>query len=136
MVGPDRYAVTNSAEVFVAVHLTNTSKTDLSFVYEKNSRTGVCLVHDYEVRDTNGAAIPKRLIKHPELGWTGHGWPPRVLHPGESMDISGDHISLLYDVSRPGDYRVQLSRAINDNPRNGSVKSNTITFSVADEMRP
>ena len=129
--GPDRYTVKTGSEVFITVHLTNTSKKNLAFGYDADSRTGVGFAHVYEIRDSRGDRVQKRAIMHPEIGSTGHGWPARVLKPGESMEIGGDHISLLYDLSRPGEYIVQLSRAINDDPKNGFVKSNTITLIIA-----
>jgi hypothetical protein len=50
--------------------------------------------------------------------------------PGESMDIPGHFISRLYHLIRPGEYTIQLSRAVNDDPKNGFVKSNKITLAV------
>jgi hypothetical protein len=46
------------------------------------------------------------------------------------MDITGDDISLLYDLSQPGAYTVQLSRTLSDDPKDGVVKSNAITVKV------
>lgn len=86
--------------------------------------------HRYEVRTRQGESAQKRTISHPELGSTGHGWPDRVLKPGESMDINGDHVSLMYDLSQPDEYGIQLFRAIRDDPKRGFVKSNTITIVV------
>jgi hypothetical protein len=78
-----------------------------------------------------GKSAQKRTISHPEIGSTGHGWPDRVLKPGESMDISGDHISGLYDLNRPDEYTIQLLRAIRNDPNGGFVKSNTFRVTVA-----
>ena len=130
-IGPDRYTIQDSSKVFVTVHITNTSKTNLSFGYDQDSRTGICSGHQYEVRGGDGTAVPMRPIQHPEVGSTGHGWPARVLKPGESMDIPGDYISHAYDLSRPGEYTMQLSRAIGDDPKHGFVKSNIIALTVA-----
>lgn len=130
--GPDSYIVKAGSEVFVMVHITNVSKRNLALGYDSDSRTGVSFAHQYEVRDSDGNVAQKRTISHPEIGSTGHGWPARVLKPGESMDIGGDHISRLYDLSRPGEYAIQLLRAVNDNPKDGFVKSNTITVTVTE----
>jgi len=46
------------------------------------------------------------------------------------MDINGDHVSLMYDLSQPDEYGIQLFRAIRDDPKRGFVKSNTITIVV------
>jgi hypothetical protein len=117
-------------ELFITVHLTNVSKHVLAFDYDKDSRTGVSFAHRYEVRTSQGKSAQKRAISHPEIGSTGHGWPDQVVKPGESMDVSGDHISGLYDLSRPGEYTIQLLRAISDDPKRGFVKSNTTTVTV------
>ena len=128
--GEASYTLKVGSELFITVHITNVSKHDLAFDYDKDSRTGVSFAHRYEVRTSQGKSAEKRTIIHPEFGSTGHGWPGRVLKPGESMDISGDHFSRLYDLSRPDEYTIQLLRAISDDPKGGFVKSNTITVTV------
>jgi hypothetical protein len=128
--GANNYSVNTGSEVFVKVHLTNTSKHSLSVGYEGDSRTGVAFSNQYEVHDSTGRLIQKRTINHPEIGSTGHGWPGRILMPGESMDITGDHISRLYDLSQLDAYTIQLSRSASSNPEDGIVKSNTITVTV------
>jgi hypothetical protein len=129
-IDPESYSVKAGSEVFVRVHLTNISRRKLAMGYDGDSRTGICFEHQYEVRDHNGKPAQKRPISHPEIGATSHGWPARILKPGESMDINGDYISRLYDLSQPGEYTIQLSRAASDNPKDGVVKSNTITVMV------
>jgi hypothetical protein len=127
--GDDRYRVTAGSDIFIKVHLTNISRHNLALGYDSDSRTNVTLSHTYEVRDSSGRVAQKRPINHPEIV-TGHGWPARILKPHESMDITGDFISRLYDLSQPGDYTIQLSRAVSDDPKNGVVKSNVITVTV------
>jgi hypothetical protein len=128
--GPNSYTVKADSDVFIKVHLTNTSKRKLSLGYDKDSRTNIDFSHQYEVRDSKGNLAKKRPISHPEIGSTGHGWPARILKPGESMDITGDYISRLYDMSRADAYMIQLSRSISGDPKDGVVKSNTITVTV------
>ncbi len=128
--GPDSYSVKAGKEVFIKVHLTNTSRRKLALGYDKDSRTGVDFSHEYDVRDKNGNPAQKRAISHPEIGSTGHGWPARILKPHESMDITGDYISRLYDLSQLDAYTIQLSRAVSGDPKDGVVKSNTITVTV------
>ena len=129
--GEESFMLKVGSELFVTVHLTNVSKHNLAFDYDKDSRTGISFAHGYEVRTSQSKSAEKRKITHPEIGSTGHGWPDRVLKPGESTDISGDHISGLYDLTRPDVYTIQLLRAIRDDPKGGFVKSNTITVTVA-----
>jgi len=128
--GEASYTLEVGSELFITVQLTNVSKHNLAFDYDKDSRTGVSFAHRYEVRTSDGESLQERRISHPEIGSTGHGWPDRVLKPGESMDISGDHISGLYDLSQPIEYTIQLMRAIRDDPKRGFVKSNIITVVV------
>ena len=129
--GEESYTLKVGSELFITVHLKNVSKHNLAFDYDRDSKTGVSFAHRYEVRTSQGTSAEKRIISHPEIGLTGHGWPNRVLKPGESMDISGDHISGLYDLSRPDEYTIQLLRAIRDDAKGGFVKSNIITVTVA-----
>ncbi len=129
--GPDSYAVKAGSDVFIKVHLTNISTRKLALGYDKDSRTNVDFSHQYEIRDRNGNLATKRKIDHPEIGSTGHGWPARILKPGESMEITGDFISRLFDLSQLNQYTIQLSRAVSDDLKNGVVKSNTITVTVA-----
>lgn len=128
--GESSYTLNVGSELFITVHLTNVSKHNLAFDYDKDSRTGVSFAHRYEVRTSQGKSAQKRTISHPEIGSTGHGWPDQVLKPGQSMDISGDHISGLFDLSQPDEYTIQLFRAIRDDPKRGFVKSNVITLVV------
>ena len=128
--GEASYTLKAGSEMFITVHLTNVSKHTIAFDYDKDSRTGVSFAHRYEVRTSQGNSAQKQTISHPEVGSTGHGWPDRVLQPGESMDISGDRISGLFDLGRPDEYTIQLFRAIRDDPNDGFVRSNRITVTV------
>jgi hypothetical protein len=128
--GTDSYIVKAGSEIYIKVHLTNTSTHDLELGYDADSRAGVCFGHQYDVRDSKGNPVQKRTISHPEIGSTGHGWPARSLKPSESIDICDDRISGLYDLSRPGEYAIQLFRAVSDNLKDAVVKSNAITVKV------
>jgi len=86
----------------------------------------------YDVRDSNGDLLPKRRLNHPEIGATGHGWPPRVIKPGTSTDVGDDRVTGLFDLSQPGEYTIQVSRAIHDNVKDGLVKSNVIRVVVTE----
>jgi hypothetical protein len=54
------------------------------------------------------------------------------LKPGESLEENVD-ISKLFDISYPGEYEVQLSRHISDDPKKETVESNKITIIVKTE---
>jgi hypothetical protein len=51
------------------------------------------------------------------------------LQPGETME-EDMVLGKLFDLSVPGEYEVQLSRIIPDDPKGGTVKSNKITITV------
>ena len=73
-----------------------------------------------------------RKINHPEIGSTGHGWATRVLKPGTSLDVASDRVTGLYDLSQPGEYTIQVSRAVHeDRLKNGLMKSNEIKGMIA-----
>ena len=126
--GPDAYTVKAGSRVFITVHLTNVSKRTLSLGHDADSRTGISFGHEYEVRDTSGNSALKRTVGH--VGSASHGWPGQNLKPGESMDINGDEVSRQYDLSQPGEYTIQLSRAVSNDPKDGAAKSNRITVTV------
>jgi hypothetical protein len=130
-IGPDTYTVKAGSDVFINVRLTNTSKQNLSIGVEADSRTNVDFFDLYEVRDSFGNSAPKRVIKHPEIGSTGHGWPAHLLKPGESLNID-DRISGLYDLTRLGKYTIQAVRVESSDPKTSKVRSNTITLAVTE----
>jgi hypothetical protein len=53
------------------------------------------------------------------------------LKPGEAQAGTAT-ITRLYDLSRPGNYTIQVSQPLSDNPEDGVVKSNTITVTVTE----
>jgi|HubBroStandDraft_3_1064219.scaffolds.fasta_scaffold220054_2 hypothetical protein len=130
--GPGRYTAKAGSEIFVTVHITNTSNRNLSLDYDSDSRTGVGFANRYEIRGTDGSLLTKRAITHPEIRSSGHGWPARVLEPGASMDIPGDHVSRLYNLDRPGEYTIQLSRAFGDHRERYISRSNSIRLTLTD----
>jgi hypothetical protein len=130
--GPDSYTVKAGSDVFINVQIGSISKSDLAFGNDYDDRFGVERLNHYEVRDSKGNPAQKRTIKHPELGQTGHGWPARALKPSASLNLGTDRITGLYDLTRPGKYTIQISRAISDNPENGFVSSNAITITVTE----
>ncbi len=131
--GPDYFIVKAGSLVLVDAYLTNNSKHGLQLGQEVNSRTGVCFGHEYEILDGNGNAAQKVVISHPEIGSSGHGWPPLILKPGESKFICSDRVNGLYDLTHAGDYTIQLLLAISPNLKADRVRSNTIALRVTDD---
>jgi hypothetical protein len=82
----------------------------------------------WEVRDDKGHLAAKRVYPHPELA-TGSAILNRIIQPGG--EISGDQdISRLYDMTKPGKYVIQASRAIPKEMGGGVVKSNPVSLTV------
>jgi hypothetical protein len=115
------------SDVYINVHLTNTSNHDLDDSGSIDDMIGLDPNLLFAVRDTRGRLVPKRVYKHPELA---SGSPVnRTVRPGESISEE-QRVSGLYDMSRPGQYVIQVSRRVSDNPKDGVLKSNTITVTV------
>jgi len=52
------------------------------------------------------------------------------LQPGESLPKAQWVVSKFYDLTRPGKYTIQVSRAVPKEVGGGTIKSNTITITV------
>jgi hypothetical protein len=85
--------------------------------------------YQYEVRDSAG-----RLLEQKK-----HDWPQQTstevvrLEPGGRL-TDGSTISELYDLSKPGEYTIQLVRPVSSDPGAEGIKSNTITMTVTRVM--
>jgi hypothetical protein len=87
--------------------------------------------YDEEVRDSKGNLAKSK--SPPRLGAddpvVANSLRIKVLKPGESSgSITG--VGPDFDISQPGEYVIQLSKRISENPRDGVVKSNKITITV------
>lgn len=118
----------------IMVHMTNTSDHDInaSSVYI-DGVAGIDGSYDEEVRDSKGrlAKSEKSVAQNADptaplsLSVRLH-----TLKPGESTgSVTG--VSPEYDISKPGEYLIQLSGAFSDNPKDGVVKSNVLKITVA-----
>jgi hypothetical protein len=114
--------------VSINVHLTNTSNRDLDASANISDMTRVDPNYLFDVRDSSGKSVPRRVYQHPELA-TGHAIF-RTIKPGEDVTDVED-VSRLYDLTHPGKYVIQVSRRISDNEKDGVVQSNAITITVA-----
>lgn len=118
--------------VAVKIVMKNLSNHDLE--YGVGYCNGLDRNYDYDVRDSTGKRLEFSAAKHPEL-FTCHGWPPHIVKPGET-DTSGGAVSNFYDLSKPGEYVIQVSRKISDRPKDGIVESNKVTISVVMPLAP
>jgi hypothetical protein len=126
----DHLVVKAGAEVGIDIVKTNTSKHEEDCVIIHNNMTGLDDKYQFDVRDSSGNPVDKRRIERPEP----FIMPPSscTLKPGESQASGGNTITRLYNLSRPGNYTIQVSQPVPDNPEDGVVKSNTITVTVTE----
>jgi hypothetical protein len=117
------------SDVYLTIRMTNTSKHDLDCSVSDNSMLGMDVKYQYDVRDNTSNLVREKVFKHPELA-TGH-FRLCTIKPGETATSGGNLITKRFDLSRPGEYIVQVSRAVSDNPKDGIVKSNAITITVS-----
>lgn len=128
--GADSYSVKAGSEVYIHVHLVNISKHNLSLGDDADSRTNIDFYHRYEIRDSAGNLVQKKTFAHPEIGSSGHGWAASILKSGASTDVATDRITGLYELTKPGAYTIQLSRAVTGNFEDSTVQSNRINLTL------
>jgi hypothetical protein len=113
--------------VWVNVELTNHLHADLNESGSVSSMTGLDPNLVFSVRDTVGNLIAKRVYEHPELAT---GTPVnRFLKPDETL-MEPQNIALLYDMTKPGSYVVQVSREFVAGAQCRMTKSNKVTIVV------
>jgi len=114
--------------VTIKLELTNTSQQSLDASANISDQTGFDPNFNIDVRDPNGHPAAKKVLKHPELAG-GHAHPDWALAPGATLT---EHFNLdrAYDFSQPGQYVIQMSRAIPKALGTGVVTSNKITITV------
>ncbi len=123
-------ALKAGSEVRIEVTLTNTSNRRV-LIQERNPATD----YEIDVRDQRGTAVPEtdlgRKLKEPPVIPMNSRNFEMYLRPNESAK---ENIALsdLYDMSHPGQYTIQVSRAVSNKPKDGVVKSNTITVTVTE----
>ena len=127
-ISTEKPVVKVNSDVSIKVHVTNTSNHELNTSANISSLTGVDPNNLYDVRDSMGNPVQRRVYKHSELA-TGSAIFGSV-KPGESITIVDD-INRLFDMSKPGKYLVQVSRRrIPDNEKGGVVKSNKLVVTM------
>jgi hypothetical protein len=123
-ISADKPTVVAGSHVYIKIKLTNTSdhNVDRSTAYSN----GLDRKYIYDVRDEDGKSVEKPG-EHHELN--GVSLAMGELAPGDSVD-GETRITTLYDLTKPGQYTVQLSRYIGNDEKQGVVQSNTITITV------
>ena len=120
-------SVKAGSDVWVVVKITNHSSGKLDESGSISGMTGLDPNLVFDVRDTRGNLIAKKVYEHPELA-TGHP-VNRTIEPGETL-TEQQNISRLYDIIQPGSYVVQVSRSPSGGPTSGVVKSNKVAIVV------
>jgi hypothetical protein len=117
--------VTAGSKVFITVMQTNLSQQTIDC--SAHAANGVDYSVQFDVRDQHGMEAAKVALKHPEL--LPFSFQHCTLAPGESK-TRGTLISGVYQLSEPGEYKIQVSRLDEGDPARAFVKSNTITITV------
>jgi len=123
------------SEARLEIVLKNTSNHEFSIT--KSNAEDRAESHYYiDVRDSKGRPVPDTEYAHTVSNLNSKPTTQFVfsevvhtLNPGESLsDIAV--ITKLYDLSRPGEYTIIVSRKISRELGKGTVKSNPITITV------
>ena len=120
-------SVKAGSDVWVVVKIANHSTETLDESGSISDMTGLDPNLVFDVRDTRGNLIAKKVYEHPELAT---GRPVnRSIGPGETL-AEQQNISRLYNIAAPGSYVVQVSRSRSGGPASRVVKSNKVTIVV------
>jgi len=125
-------AVRTGSEVEVDITLRNSSSRAMHISYGLSE-------HDYtfEVRDSQNRTPPETEFARKSKGRTNFSNDQVFyLQPGESLPKALLVVSKFYDLSRPGKYTIQVSRAVPKELGGGAIKSNEITIVVAPPPAP
>lgn len=130
---PHEHSVVSGTAMSLGIRKTNITDHPIM----KRSQTGGSYGYDFEVRDSNGNRVgPRYPNKHTYYaGGAGDivlGTKDMVLQPGESV-VDIIPLASWFDIRKPGDYTVQASAHVSDDPKSDVVKSNIITITVKPE---
>lgn len=116
--------------VILLATITNASARSLQ-VPLSGGTSDVGMIYQVHVLDAGGKPVPRKPFPPKGRIWVGstHG---TGLKPGQSR-VDRLNLSYIYDLSRPGKYRVRIAEPLYRGPNrpNGFVKSNTVTITVA-----
>jgi hypothetical protein len=122
----DKESMKVGSPIFPSVQVTNTSGHEVVL-------GSSCYKSDVEVRDTAGNMVPLtesawRFREHLRPGTCGKLSNPQHIKAGGHIWESFPNPHELYDMSRPGEYSIQVS--LYDDETKTWVKSDTITVTV------
>ncbi len=124
-------AIQEGSDVKIRIALTNTSTRKLSVLHEKANEIGERVGFSLDVRDANNiqvslTAYGKAYYNH-ELALVGAPYYADV-RPGQTLE-DWIVVSKLYDLSKPGKYKIQVQRT--DEDTSVVVKSNVLNIMIA-----
>jgi hypothetical protein len=119
-------------EIRVHVVLTNVSSEPL-FVRRSPNPAEAEMHYTVLFRDKNGKDASEtkygRAVRKHELVIVSDA--AIVLDPGQKLEEDTD-LHKLFEITSPGEYEVEFSRHVDDDPNNEIVKSNRITITVTE----
>jgi hypothetical protein len=115
----------------IRLHITLKNSSDQSTTIQRSPSDELaeqfCDVH---VTDASGNAVPLTAYAKAARARQFSGSVIKVrLNPGETTD-EDTLLEKQFNFSQPGDYVVQASRPVSDDPNDGTVASNKITISI------
>jgi hypothetical protein len=119
--------VESGSSVHIKIVMKNLSNHDVDCT--PDFRNGLDEAYKFEIGHSSGKPLEDLTKKHPEIGKTFSPVIERFLKPGETT-VTSEVVSEFYDMALPGEYTIQASRRVSDNPKDGVVKSNKITITV------
>jgi hypothetical protein len=132
IIGSRNPSPTTTQSVEINIRLANTSNHPINASQVWASGCGVDQSYTYDIRDANGR--PAEILPEIKATKEREGRIRRTviigtLNPGEAVETTAD-LRRCYDMTAPGEYSIQLSRAIAEDPKHTAIKSNKITVTV------
>ena len=115
------------SEVKVDITLSNSSTRAMHISYGLTESD-----YAFEVRDSQNRIPPETEFARKAKGRGFSSDQLFYVQPGENLPKALLVVSTFYDLSRPGNYKIQVSRTIPKELGSGTIKSNTITLAVTE----
>ncbi len=133
---PEHIDVSAGNDVAFNIEKTNTSLVEQDCSRLRDPVTSLDLRYQYTVLDNSGSPVPKLGIDQPAQLSQGAVSEAQTCKTGQVSFSPRVVISKLYDLNRPGNYTVQVSQPMSNNPADGVVKSNVLSITVSPASAP
>ncbi len=120
VINAPKTVVPTGTPVEIKIRMTNRSDRKIAFYSLRAD-----IAYEYDVRNKSGGRVAANIF-HPV-------YASRIdtfLKRGESTPEESSLVSDICDMREAGQYTIQVSRRVSENPRDGIVKSNSITVTV------